>query len=130
MSVVHFSAQELANVATYLASSRYAEPAYLRVVLADLVTFSEVNTKAHNARYNDDASPVTLVELIDAVSALLSERRFRVSSKADGDRAHSSMRLFDYNTEAEHHTPAYHAAMCRLLNAAHGQLLAQVEGQA
>lgn len=128
MSVIHFGAEELANVVTYLGASPYADPSGLKQTIDDLITYSEINTRAFNARYRgESAMPVTPGELINEISTLVMSRPYSLTTKADNERARATLQLLEYNTEAEHHTYAFTGAMLRLLIAAYTRVLSEIE---
>lgn len=120
MSVIHFDAAELANVAAYLCTSRYSGAERLRQTLEDLAAYSVGNTWAYNRNYNASAEPVSYVDLVNACSP-----RF------DRERARGTLRLLQYNgvTNAGSETvlPSYHAAVARLMGDAFGRLMDELD---
>jgi hypothetical protein len=67
MSTIHFDAAELANIANAVRVSYQDDTAE---VVATLVEFSEVNTRAYNERYNEKATAYTAADIMAYVSPM------------------------------------------------------------
>lgn len=120
MSVIHFSAAELANVASFLVASDYSASNVLQVV-SDLAEYSVGNTYAYNRTYRDNAEPVSVIEILREMSP----------ATVDAESARGTLRLLQYNGISnggrEVSMPGYFAALARLYRAAAGRVSVAAE---
>lgn len=120
MSVILFSAAELANAASYLTSSRFSSEQHLAQVIADLAAYSVGNAWAYNRQYGESVEPVSAMDLAGLVS-----RRF------NREEARGTLRLLSYNgvtnAGAEIALVGYFEALARLMSGALGRVTADLE---
>lgn len=120
MSVIHFSAEELGNVAAWLAQTRFASDDYLPRVCKQLSAYSKGNAAAYNYRHSDGTAKGHKARAILEFARLASVNQ----SSTDPKQARSTVSLLSYNgPEGEGLTKfrgkaAYQAAMISLLTGA------------
>lgn len=130
MSVIFFGAEELGNVAAYLARDKWSAEGDLKRYSEQLAAYSVGNAAAYAYRYPNDAECAVPHKARVILAAAIACQE---DHKASGERARSTIRLLSYNgpegegLEGYPGSLRYRKAMVSLLSRAYAYLLSEFE---
>lgn len=117
MSVMLFGADDLGNVAAFLACTQFRTEEMVRSLVEDLAAYSVGNTWAFNRQYREQREPVSVADILKATNL----RRF------NREQARTTLHLLAYNGATNAGTEialaGYFEALTRILSSGVGRLL-------